>query len=91
MVPREAMFVPLFLMFAEAELHNTYEALILPRIAAPLGVFIMTQFMAAIPHEIEEAARVDGATRWTIFWNDKIERFFRKYGWLSLNKRLGYT
>ncbi|HEY7853919.1 MAG TPA: carbohydrate ABC transporter permease [Aquiluna sp.] len=68
MVPREAMFVPLFLMFAEAELHNTYEALILPRIAAPLGVFIMTQFMAAIPHEIEEAARVDGATRWTIFW-----------------------
>jgi multiple sugar transport system permease protein len=68
MVPREAMFVPLFLMFAEAGLHNTYEALILPRIAAPLGVFIMTQFMAAIPHEIEEAARVDGATRWTIFW-----------------------
>lgn len=68
MVPREAMFVPLFLMFAEASMHNTYEALILPRIAAPLGVFIMTQFMAAIPHEIEEAARVDGATRWTIFW-----------------------
>lgn len=68
MVPREAMFIPLFLMFAEAELHNTYEALILPRIAAPLGVFIMTQFMAAIPQEIEEAARVDGASRWTIFW-----------------------
>lgn len=68
MVPREAMFVPLFLMFAEAELHNTYEALILPRIAAPLGVFIMTQFMSAIPHEIEEAARIDGANHWTIFW-----------------------
>lgn len=68
MVPREAMFVPLFLMFAEAELHNTYEALVLPRIAAPLGVFIMTQFMSAIPHEIEEAARIDGASHWTIFW-----------------------
>lgn len=68
MVPREAMFVPLFLMFAEAELHNTYEALILPRVALPLGVFIMTQFMAAIPSEIEEAARVDGATRWGVFW-----------------------
>jgi len=68
MVPREAMFVPLFLMFAEAEIHNTYEALILPRIAAPLGVFIMTQFMSAIPREIEEAARVDGASRWAIFW-----------------------
>jgi len=68
MVPREAMFVPLFLMFAEAELHNTYEALILPRIALPLGVFIMTQFMSAIPSEIEEAARVDGASRWGVFW-----------------------
>lgn len=68
MVPREAMIVPLFLMFAEWEMHNTYEALILPRIAAPLGVFIMTQFMAAIPQETEEAARVDGANHWTIFW-----------------------
>ena len=68
MVPREAMFVPLFLMFAEAELHNTYEALVLPRIALPLGVFIMTQFMSAIPSEIEEAARVDGASRWGVFW-----------------------
>lgn len=68
MVPREAMFIPLFLMFAESDLHNTYQALILPRIAAPLGVFIMTQFMAAIPDEIEEAARVDGASRWAIFW-----------------------
>ncbi len=68
MVPREAMFVPLFLMFAEVDMHNTYQALALPRIAAPLGVFIMTAFMAAIPGEIEEAARVDGASRWRIFW-----------------------
>ena len=67
MVPREAMFIPLFLMFAEADYHNTYEALMLPRIAAPLGVFIMTQFMAAIPEEIEEAARMDGASRWRTF------------------------
>ena len=68
MVPREAMFVPLFLMFAEWDQHNTYWALALPRIAAPLGVFIMTAFMAAIPREIEEAAVVDGASRWRIFW-----------------------
>ncbi len=68
MVPREAMIVPLFLMFAEWDMHNTYEALILPRIAAPLGVFIMTQFMAAIPLETEEAARMDGANHWAIFW-----------------------
>ncbi len=68
MVPKEAMFIPLFLMFAEVDMHNTYAALILPRIAAPLGVFIMTQFFKAIPYEIEEAAQIDGASRWTVFW-----------------------
>jgi len=72
MVPKEAMFVPLFLMFARLDMHNTYQALALPRIAAPLGVFIMTQFFAAIPEEIEDAARVDGATRWGIFWRVMI-------------------
>lgn len=68
MVPKEAMFIPLFLMFAEFKMHNTYPALILPRVAAPLGVFIMTQFLKAIPRDIEEAAELDGASRWTIFW-----------------------
>ena len=69
MVPKEAMFVPLFLMFAEFGQHNTYHALALPRIAAPLGVFIMTQFFAAVPDELEEAARVDGAGRWRTFFS----------------------
>lgn len=67
MVPKEAMFIPLFLMFAEVDQHNTYQALALPRIAAPLGVFIMTQFFMAIPRELEEAAAMDGASRWRIF------------------------
>lgn len=67
MVPKEAMFIPLFLMFADWGQHNTYHALVLPRIAAPLGVFIMTQFFSSIPDELEEAAVIDGASRWTIF------------------------
>lgn len=68
MVPKEGMFVPLFLMISDANLQNTYQALILPRIAAPLGVFIMTQFFSKVPVEIEEAARVDGAGPWRIFY-----------------------
>ncbi len=67
MVPKEAMFIPLFLIFADVDQHNTYQALVLPRIAAPLGVFIMTQFFSEIPAELEEAAVIDGASRWTIF------------------------
>ena len=67
MVPREAMFIPLYLMFSTTDQLNTYPALFLPRIALPLGVFIMTQFFRAVPHEMEEAALVDGAGHGRIF------------------------
>ena len=69
MVPKEALFIPLFLMFSDAGLQNTYQALFLPRVAFPLGVFIMTQFFARIPGEFEEAARIDGAGRLRVFWS----------------------
>ena len=68
MVPKEAMFIPLFLMISNANLQNTYQALILPRLAAPLGVFLMRQFFSKIPAEMEEAARIDGAGPWRIFY-----------------------
>lgn len=69
MIPKEAMFIPLFTMVADWEMHNTYQALILPRIAAPLGVFLMTQFFAKLPVEVEEAARLDGAGPWRSFFS----------------------
>jgi multiple sugar transport system permease protein len=67
MVPQETMFIPLFLIFERFGLHNTHPGLFLPRVGVPLGVFIMTTFFAAIPGEIEEAAQIDGASRWRIF------------------------
>ncbi|MBX6749010.1 MAG: carbohydrate ABC transporter permease [Micromonosporaceae bacterium] len=67
MVPFEAVFIPLFTMFADADQHNTYHALILPRLASALGVFVMTQFFSKVPKEYSEAAMVDGAGRWTVF------------------------
>ncbi|MFT0763243.1 carbohydrate ABC transporter permease [Actinomyces sp. F1_1611] len=69
MVPKEGMFIPLFIMFGELGLHNSFAGLILPRIAFPLGVFIMTQFFAQVPDEIQEAARMDGASSWRIFYS----------------------
>lgn len=69
MVPKEAMFIPLFMMFSDAGMSNTYTALILPRVAFPLGVFIMTQFFTKVPDEVEEAARVDGASSWRVFFS----------------------
>jgi multiple sugar transport system permease protein len=66
-VPEQAIVVPLHRMFAGLELHNTYTALILPRLAAPFGVYLMTQYFKAIPKELEEAAMLDNASRVKIF------------------------
>ncbi|SDP37840.1 multiple sugar transport system permease protein [Rhodoferax sp. OV413] len=67
-VPEQAIIVPLHRMFADLELHNTYSALILPRLAAPFGVYLMAQYFKGIPMELEEAAQLDNASRLKIFW-----------------------
>jgi multiple sugar transport system permease protein len=67
-VPEQAIIVPLHTMFAAAELHNTYGALIAPRLAFPFGVLLMTQYFRAISPEIEEAALLDSASRLKVFW-----------------------
>ncbi len=69
MVPKEAMFIPLFLMFAQINGHNSYAALYLPRVAIPMGVFIMAQFFKGIPDSVTEAAQIDGATPLRTFFN----------------------
>ncbi len=66
-IPEQAIFIPLYTMFAEWGWHNGYFALIAPRLAVPIGVFLMTQFFRGIPDYIEEAATLDGAGRWTVF------------------------
>lgn len=66
-VPEQAILIPLHRLFAGLALHNTYTALILPRLAAPFGVYLMTQYFKAIPRELEEAALLDNASRLKIF------------------------
>lgn len=68
-VPMQITVVPLFLMFAEVELTDTYLALILPVGANVTGVFLMRQFFLNIPYELEDAARVDGANTLRIWWS----------------------
>ncbi len=68
-LPEQAVFIPLYTMFADFGWHNSYHALILPRMAVPIGVFLMMQFFKAIPQDIEEAARIDGVGWLQIFWH----------------------
>ncbi|WP_438354228.1 carbohydrate ABC transporter permease [Microbacterium sp. CJ88] len=67
MVPGVVTFVPLFVMVSKLGLVNSYAALILPFLTAPIGVFLMRQFMLGIPEPLIEAARIDGAGEFRIF------------------------
>ena len=55
--------IPTFIVMDELGLVDTLAALIVPQLALPLGVFLMRQFFVSLPHEIEDAARVDGCSR----------------------------
>jgi multiple sugar transport system permease protein len=67
-VPSQAVILPQHQLFAWAHLHNSYPGLILPGLVAPFSVFFMTTYMRGIPRELDEAAMLDGASRWTVFW-----------------------
>lgn len=67
-IPEQAVIITRHQMFADLNLHNTYPGLILPGLAAPFGVFLMTQYFRAIPKELDEAALLDNASRFKIFW-----------------------
>ena len=68
MVPGMVTFVPQFVLISNMGLANSYAGLILPFLAGPFGVFLMRQFLLTIPDDLLEAARVDGASEWRIFW-----------------------
>ncbi|HEY0012516.1 MAG TPA: carbohydrate ABC transporter permease [Allosphingosinicella sp.] len=67
-IPEQAVILPQHRLFAELGLHNSYPGLILPGLAGPFGVFFMTQYFRAIPRDLDEAAMLDGASRFTTFW-----------------------
>jgi sn-glycerol 3-phosphate transport system permease protein len=68
LIPAQATFVPVFLLFAKAHIVNTMTALVLPFAASALGTFLVRQALLSVPDEIIEAARMDGAGEWTIVY-----------------------
>jgi multiple sugar transport system permease protein len=67
MVPGVVTFVPLFVLTTKMGLSNTLIGMILPFLAAPFGVFLMRQYISALPDELIQAARIDGAGELRIF------------------------
>jgi len=69
MIPLEAMIVPLFVLVKDLGWLNSYVGLIIPAGGSAFGIFMMRQHMLAMPDELIEAARIDGASEFRIFWN----------------------
>ncbi|HLZ55808.1 MAG TPA: carbohydrate ABC transporter permease [Ktedonosporobacter sp.] len=68
MVPGQILVIPLFTEMQAFHMVDTYWGIILPQIAAPVAVFIFKQFFDGIPHELEDAAIIDGASRLRVYW-----------------------
>lgn len=67
MVPFSAIIVPVSELLGDLHWLNTYQGLIVPNLASALGTFLFRQFFAGTPHELAEAARLDGASEFRIF------------------------
>ncbi|TQS70072.1 carbohydrate ABC transporter permease [Rhodobacteraceae bacterium] len=73
MLPEEVIAIPLYLVtikqlpVIDTSIYNTYFAMILPVVGWAFSIFMLTEFMRAVPKELEEAARIDGANDWQVF------------------------
>lgn len=74
--------IPSYLIMVELNWVDTYQALIIPAMGSSMGLYLMKQFMEQIPDALLEAARIDGAGEWRIFWG--IVMPMVKPAWLTL-------
>lgn len=68
-LPVQVAMLPLFLLLKNLGLINTYWGVIIPGLASIFGIFLVRQYALAIPNEMLDAARVDGASEFRIFWS----------------------
>lgn len=68
MIPPQVTIIPLFIIVRAFGWYDTYPGLIVPGLFGAFSVFIMRQFFLTIPNELEDAARIDGANHWQIYW-----------------------
>jgi len=67
-IPAQMLLVPRFILFRQLHIYDTLFALILPGVFTVLGTFLLRQFFLTIPQELSDAARMDGASEWGIYW-----------------------
>jgi ABC-type glycerol-3-phosphate transport system permease component len=78
----EVTQIPRYLIVDRLNLIDTYAGLIIPSLAGSYGLFLMKQFMEQLPVELIEAAKIDGASEWAIFW--KVVMPLVRPAWITL-------
>lgn len=68
MVPVIVLLIPRFLLINSFGWIDTFKALIVPEMVSVWGIFLLRQFFIGLPRDLEDAARIDGAGEWMIFW-----------------------
>ncbi len=68
LIPLTIILVPVFYVVANFGMINSLWGVILPGAATPTGVFLLRQYMLTLPRELIEAARMDHASEWAIYW-----------------------
>src|SRR5690606_10134690 len=68
MIPVSVILVPAYLVITQIGWVNNLWGVIIPGAATPTGVFLLRQYMLTIPDELLDAARIDGASEWRIYW-----------------------
>jgi multiple sugar transport system permease protein len=89
-IPQEVLVVPMFLLMRDLHWVNSYQALIVPWAFSAFGVFLMRQFFRSIPLELEDAAKVDGASHPWIFWRVMVPMVRPAIGVLGLFTFIAY-
>jgi multiple sugar transport system permease protein len=67
MIPFQATLIPIYQLVAQLGWVNTFAGLIAPRAADAFGIFFLRQFFLSLPHDLDSAARIDGASEFRIF------------------------
>lgn len=84
MIPFQCYMVPLYMMMARIHAVDTYLGLQLPYLVQALGIFFMRQNFESLPDEYLEAARIEGASEWRIFFSIALPSFRSALGGLSI-------
>ncbi|QOD03069.1 carbohydrate ABC transporter permease [Pseudarthrobacter sp. BIM B-2242] len=90
MIPQEVLIVPMFILMRNLGWVNSYQALIIPWAFTAFGTFLLRQFFLTLPDELEDAARIDGANRFTSFTQILLPLVRPALGTLAVFTFIGY-